>query len=288
VDASSARSALDEVGLLAGRITAIEGGWSYWTFEVDGLWIARFPRRDEIARASERELALLPELAPVMPFRVPEPTHVGQWQDRPFFVYPRLSGEPFAAESATPESLRELGRMLGALHSFPVTRTAELLSTGPPEHAWRRYYEQLWPLVENFALPAMPADLASQVDQGFGRFVDDIDDLPYCLVHNDLGVEHILVDPEATQPVAIIDFEEATIGDPLIDFVPVWAPVTTEGRAALLEGRDWGDRPDERLWFYRWMGSVHAIIYGVTAPNGNELRAGLDELPRRLKNRPGQ
>jgi aminoglycoside 2''-phosphotransferase len=105
-------------------------------------------------------------------------------------------------------------------------------------------------------------------------------------VHNDLGPEHILVDPETAQPVAMIDFEEAWVGDPAIDFVPLWAQAGYEVRSILLEGRELGERLEERLWFYRWMGSVHAIVYGVTAPDDNERRAGLDELPRRLERKP--
>jgi aminoglycoside 2''-phosphotransferase len=286
MDVASVRSALAEVGLNVGRITPIEGGWSYWTFELDGIWIVRFPRREAIAVAATRELALLPELVHFLPFAVPEPSHVGRWNQRPFFVYRRLGGVPFTVQTATPESLRMLARMLDKLHSFPVARAAELLSTGAPELAWRRHFGELWPLVEAYALPAMPADLAKRVGIEFQRFLDQAETVPYCLVHNDLGPEHILVDPDTAQPVAMIDFEEAWIGDPAIDFVALWAQVGLEGRALLFEDRDLGERLDERLWFYRWMGSVHAIIYGVTAPSDNELRAGLDELPRRLETKP--
>lgn len=280
------RSALAEVGLNVERITPIEGGWSYWTFELDGSWIVRFPRRDEIAVATTRELALLPELARFLPFAVPEPSHVGQWNERPFFVYRRLGGAPFRVETATAHSFRNLARMLDALHSFPLSRAAALLATGPPELAWRRHFEQLWPLVEAYALPAMHADLAKRVETEFQHFLNYAETLPHCLVHNDLGPEHILVDADTAQPVGLIDFEEAWIGDPAIDFVPLWAQAGPEARAVLMEARDLGERLDERMWFYRWMGSVHAIIYGVTAPNDNERRAGLNELLRRLEGRP--
>jgi hypothetical protein len=54
----------------------------------------------------------------------------------------------------------------------------------------------------------------------------------------------------------------------------------------LLAGRDLGDHLDERMWFYRWMGSVHAIIYGITERTENERRSGLAEPHRRLDAHP--
>ncbi len=286
MDLTAARSALSTVGLQGERLTAVEGGWSYWTFDLDQAWIARFPRRPEIALAAARELALLPELASFLPFAVPKPSHVGRWQDMPFFAYPRLPGEPFDPRHASAASLREVSGMLDALHSFPLSRAVDLLDTGAPETAWRRHFEQLWPLIQSAALPAMPEALAIQVDIEFHTFMERVDELPYCLVHNDLGPEHLLTDPETRRPTGMIDFEEACVGDPAIDFVPLWALASGQARDGLFEDRDLGERLEERLWFYRWMGSVHAIIYGVTTANDKVRQAGLRELPRRLTNKP--
>jgi aminoglycoside 2''-phosphotransferase len=106
------------------------------------------------------------------------------------------------------------------------------------------------------------------------------------LIHNDLGFEHILVDETDRQPVGLIDFESAWIGDPAIDFVPLRAALGSDALDVVLAGRDLGERLRERLWFYRWMGSIHAIIYGVREGNDKEREAGLIELRRRLDDRP--
>jgi len=39
---------------------------------------------------------------------------------------------------------------------------------------------------------------------------------------------------------------------------------------------------DERMHFYRWMGSIHAIIYGVTQGVTAEVDHGRRELARRI------
>jgi hypothetical protein len=51
---------------------------------------------------------------------------------------------------------------------------------------------------------------------------------------------------------------------------------------ALQHGRDLGERLLDRKWFYGWVGSLHAVIYGVTAEVEAELVGGIRELRRRI------
>lgn len=101
-------------------------------------------------------------------------------------------------------------------------------------------------------------------------------------MHNDLGAEHVLLDENTSEPVGIIDFKSATIGDPAVDFVPLRALLGPGAMTEALQGRDLGPRLDRRLWFYRWMGSVHAIIYGITEGLEEERSGGIAVLRRRI------
>ena len=67
-----------------------------------------------------------------------------------------------------------------------------------------------------------------------------VDALPLALVHNDLGLEHLLVGPGPQELAGIIDFEDATIGDPAIDLVPFVAAFGRDALVELLDGRDLG------------------------------------------------
>ncbi|MEO6317805.1 MAG: aminoglycoside phosphotransferase family protein [Acidimicrobiales bacterium] len=276
------RAALATVGLDGGRVTPVLGGWASWTFELDGRRIVRFPRTDGIADATRRELALLPELAGHLSYRVPEPSHIGEWNSRPFFAYRLIPGRGMRPTDSSPSLLDQLRGGLAELHSFPVDRAAELLATGPPEQAWRRHFERLWPIVEEHVLPVIEPSVADDVRTRFSAFVAWVDDVPSCLVHNDLGLEHLLVDPDRGHLTGIIDFEAATVGDPAIDLVPLWAAIGADEFAMVVQGRDLGDRLEERLHLYRWMGSVHAIIYGVTQGVEAELVNGRRELACRI------
>jgi aminoglycoside phosphotransferase (APT) family kinase protein len=92
-------------------------------------------------------------------------------------------------------------------------------------------------------------------------------------IHDDLGAEHVLVD-DAGRPVGIIDFEDATVGDPEVDRLPVHAVA--------------GQPLTERMWFYRCRGTLHALVHYVREGLDHEIPGALAELRRRLDSRPGQ
>lgn len=282
MDVAAARSALAEVGLATSRIEPILGGWSSWTFDVDGEWVVRFPRNPEVAAATHRELALLAELAQRVSFQIPEPAYRGTWQTLPVFAYRRINGRPITAADTSPEVLDGLARMLRELHTFPVDRAAELLGTGPPQSAWRQHFENLWSIVEYDALPALDTTLADRVRVQYAHFVDTASDLPYCLVHNDLGPEHVLLSDTPAVPVGIIDFEDSWIGDPAVDLLPLVTLLGAHTLDALISPGDLRDGLGDRMWFYSWMTSIHHIIYGTRNNMEHERRQGIADLRRRI------
>src|SRR5262249_61527074 len=53
-------------------------GWDYTAFLVDETLVFRFPRRKIGVPGTEREIAKLPLLAPLLPVAVPRPVHLGR------------------------------------------------------------------------------------------------------------------------------------------------------------------------------------------------------------------
>ena len=272
--------ALTDTGVDVEEVNPIGGGWANWTFLVDGTLIVRFPRSAAIADATSRELRLLPELARRLSFAVPTPTIVGEWAGRPFFAYQHIRGRPLHPDDLSIATA--VGRMLDELHSFPVSRAAELLGTPAPAVAWRERYQELWPIVEEVALPELDQHTADAVKSTYSRMVEHPPDAPTCLIHNDLGPVHLLVG-DTGQPVGLIDFEDAWLGDPATDLTPLVACLGWPALPELMAGRDLGQRLEERIRFYRWMGSIHAIIYGVREHVEAERIGGVQELRRRLE-----
>lgn len=281
MEAAEAREALEAIGLSPNRIEPVLGGWANFTFEIDGCWMVRFPSSAKVAESTGRELRLLPELGHLVDFAIPHPLATGQWRGWPFFAYRKVVGRPLAAEDDSPPTRTRLARMLRQLHSFPLTRATELLEINDASSAWRRRYEDLWPLVESTALPELPAHVAAEVTAAYRSFVTaDLDFAP-CLVHNDLFSDHVLVD-DSGEISGIIDFEDTYIGDPRIDFVPLAQALGTDVLPELSAGRELGSDPPSRFWFYRWMSGIHNIIYGASEGAKAELASGIVEVTTRL------
>jgi len=113
VDASSAR--------LLGE------GWDNAVWVLEERWAFRFPRREIALPGVQRELAISPRLATLLPLPIPVPRFIGKPSDRypwPFFGAPLLRGREAADAGLADEQRVELGRALGrflrALHA-PAT-----------------------------------------------------------------------------------------------------------------------------------------------------------------------
>jgi aminoglycoside phosphotransferase (APT) family kinase protein len=285
VDVDKARAALAEIPELAGReLTPIAGGWASWTFAVGGEWIVRFPRTADVARSTERELRLLPALAGRLPVATPVPTHVGSHEGWPFFTYPRIPGRPMAAGDGHPAFLAELGATLGALHGLPVAGAVELLGDEPTPEAWWTGYDHLWTTVAADVLPLMAGHLRQAVEADYRRVVDRRPDFPPVLVHRDLAPEHVLVAEASGRLAGIIDFEDAGVGDPVIDLVGVTSVfgASPPVLAALTGDRDLGPAPGVRLTFYTWVSALHHVVHGVHHDVPDDVAAGLTALYRRF------
>jgi aminoglycoside phosphotransferase (APT) family kinase protein len=256
VNTSDVRRALREVGLAPSRIEPVaEPGWASEVFELDRELIVRFPRHDIIVAAMHREMRLLPVLSSHVSFRVPLPLHAtDDW-----FVYEKIPGRPLEVG----DDVDAARGMIEELHTFPVDVARSLLQ----RQTWTELFEWQWEQFTERALPHLPPDLVEEVT---ARYV--LPPSPEAFVHNDLGFEHILVDDDGS-PVGIIDFEDSTVGDPEVDFVPFHAEL--------------GLPLTERMCFYRWVGSMHAVVY-FAEEDPDEIPAVIEQLRRRLDLRPGQ
>lgn len=258
-------------------VTALVGGWSSRVFHVAPDWIVRFARDAEAAERHKREWRLLPVVAASVSFAVPVIAHVGMHDGLPFSAHRRVPGSVARPGRISP---RAYVAALVDLHDVPPPAVAA--AVGVP-CSWLDRYERLRAEIAAKVLPVLDGNLASRVAQGFDAFLED--DLaeagPNRLVHADLGAAHILTIGDRI--IGIIDFEDAMLGDPAIDLVGI----------RLLEGRDFARRViaqhprlDEsavgRIDFYTWMGSVHAIIYGVDQGNPAEVAAGIAGLRKRI------
>ncbi len=100
--------------------------------------------------------------------------------------------------------------------------------------------------------------------------------------HNDLGSEHVLVDPASGAITGIIDWTDAAITDPARDLALIYrdlGPRYLDVALAAYEGSI--DEPDrERVIFYARCKLLEDIAYGLRTGRQRYAEAGFDRLTR--------
>ena len=285
VDEKLVRGLLAQLGLEDARLQKLAEGWDNSVWVVDERYVFRFPRRAVAIPGLERELAVLPKLAPLLPLPVPRPAFVGKATDGypwPFFGAELIPGvEAGVAElddEARLEVALELAAFLRALHAVELDEPLPLDPNGRtdmPKRA-RMAREELQEL-ERLGLWQAPPELWS--------FLKEAECLPppeaRAVMHGDLHFRHLLVEGRAAS--GVIDWGDVCRADPAIDLPLFWSFVPPEGRGAFLDA--YGPVNETQLLRARVLSiQLCAVLahYGHDEGQAEILRAGLDGLERTL------
>jgi aminoglycoside phosphotransferase (APT) family kinase protein len=260
-------------GFEGGSIVSIGDGWDSDVFLVDDEWIVRVARRTKVAERMRPEPALLDALAPMLPVDVPRFEAVGPG----WVAYRRIQGWSITSgASALP-----VAEFLAALHTFPVDRAASL---GVEAGGWR---EAMLAELDEFDLRVAPLLEPPERRLARARFREYLDDdasfgFRPALVHADLGPEHLLCDPDRL--VGVIDWTDARIGDPALDFAWLLHGLGSDFAAELLAG--YASQADaglsRRAGFYRLLGPWHEVTYGLECDLPHYVESGLAGIRDRL------
>ena len=216
----------------------------------DERYILRRPPMGEYAASAHdvlREARLLTVLAEVGSTRTPRVVAVAEPGDAtgvgPAYVMTRLPGVAIRNEAPawldSPEKRATVGReLVGALaelHALPILpfETAKLGRAGGylgrQLKRWSGQRDEsvargVRPLADE---PAVRAWLTANVPV----------ERPATLVHGDFKLDNVLVDPETCRVTCVLDWEMATIGDPLADlgFLLAFWPDSPEAAAVFAE-----------------------------------------------------
>ena len=263
-------------------------GWDSLTLLVNGDTIVRFARRPDVAARLAREAALLPSLADALPLAVPRftltcPDPAGGLR---FVGYPAISGEPLSPDTVTPATetslAEQLGAFLSALHGFPVAEAVRLGAEGGTAADWRAELGRLYGEVRAHVLPRLAdGDERARVEALWEGYLADDATFAFApaLIHRDLGTEHILHDP-AGRLTGVIDWGDASIGDPAQDFIGVYRTLGAD--FARRVHAHYARRVDSTFWrrvrFYAAIVPFFEIIFGSLEGDEGHVAAGLAAL----------
>ncbi len=217
----------------------IEGGWASDSYRVqgdDGSWIVQIGRPPD-EEDLRRQIAILPELRAEVSTAIPEPEHTDAAV--PAMAYRPIPGIPCSKHADLGLWPERLGRFLYDLHAVPPefvglrARSAADVRTQVRDECDRARAE---------TMPLLTDHERANLERAWSSFLDDdtLWRLAPCLVHADLGLEHILVDDRGDL-TGVIDWSDVEVGDPARDFAIVLHDLPDQGERALAA---YGGAPD--------------------------------------------
>jgi aminoglycoside phosphotransferase (APT) family kinase protein len=237
-------------------------------------------RLGEDAADVQREARLLTEVAALSPLPVPQPVLVAP--EEGCLAYVKLPGVPLleipeARRSPhAPAIAAELGRLLRELHAADPTRMAELVDRDQLAFAeWLDEAAERYAAVVETIPPAHRRAIAAFLR---ARPPDPPPRLTFS--HNDLGIEHVLVDVARWTVTGILDWSDAALADPARDFGVLYRDLGPAALQAALQA--YGPAADaglrHRAAFHARCALLEDLAFGLArdrAPYIDKSLAGL-------------
>lgn len=227
----------------------VEGeGWDHVARRIerpDGTWIVKQvkdgPWVDAVTSVA-REAAVMRALRETLPAPFDDwvPADASAAGDR--LTYRRVPGEPLIellAAQRVPGAVRdrlaaELGRLIDAIAAVDPATIG--LAVPVEDQGWSAWFEGLDDQLAVVA-PLLDADVRAAVDR-FAATAPPPELGPEHLVltHNDLGAEHVLIDPTSLTITGVIDWTDTALADAAADVGRLWRDLGPHAMPIVLDG----------------------------------------------------
>jgi aminoglycoside 2''-phosphotransferase len=293
---------MDETGALAGYITLLQAcipalqveryvllgeGWDSVALLVNDETVFRFAKRPDVAVRQAREAQLLPLLGDQLPLPIPRYTYTWAdpaWPGKRIVGYPLIAGEQLMLTPDRPDhratQAAQLGVFVSALHAISVDEARRHGALGSDAASRREDYRRFFATVRSNMLPLFDPREQAAIVAFWTRYLDDDTCFTFTpiLVHRDLNTEHVLCDPATSHLTGVIDWGDAGIDDPAVDFAGVRRQLGEEfARQMLAAYRHPLDSTFvHRMDFYSGMEPFHEIHFGQLSGDAAHLAHGIE------------
>lgn len=270
------------------RVDSIERigeGLDNIAYQVNGELIVRFGKDSDSGRRAasvRREARLLAAIAEISPVAVPAPKFIVE--DEGCLAYFKILGVPMLDAPLPLRSVHgasiaaTLGELLTVMHALPIDQLTDLADSDDTSATeWRSEAVATYAVVARHIPDVHRKPVESFLDSAVP---DNEDSLVFS--HNDLGIEHVLVDLHGWTVTGIIDWSDAAIADPACDFGRIYRDLGPESlNAALHHYRaDVNDRTAlrERAVFYGKCSFFEDLEFGLETRKKRHIAKCLNAL----------
>ena len=264
-------------------------GWDSVALLVNDQLVFRFAKRPDAAVRQAREADLLLLLSDRLPLPVPRYTYTWTdptWPGKRIVGYRLIAGKSLMLTHPEHRATQaaQLGAFVGALHAVPLEEARRHGVVGRDAASLREAYRGFFAKVRANMLPLFTVQEQAAIVAFWSGYLDDDACFTFTptLVHRDLVAEHVLFDPATGHLTGVIDWGDAGIDDPAVDFAGVRRQLGAEfARQMLATYHPALDATAlRRMDFYAGMEPFHEIHFAQTHGDAAHLAHGI-ELARR-------
>jgi aminoglycoside 2''-phosphotransferase len=264
-------------------------GWDNIVVDVNDRWIFRFPRSKFSERNRQREVKLLELLREQLTIPIPTYSYVarpGGGDKYGFAGYKKIPGTPVTVRGYqtawTRKLSRGLAKLLRELHSIKTTKNlAKIVSSEWTTQRMRKHHGQLRTLAYRY----LDRETRGILESFFRKSMNLLEQSIYerTLIHSDLTDRNILVHPKDGRLAGVLDWGDARISDPALDFCGLFEVNRRLGYETV---RSYSDRSEgflERVELYWRMLPYFEILYGIYSNHPRIRDSGLKRIRTRLE-----
>ncbi len=245
--------------------------------------IFRFPRYAEGIRRLAGEVKVLQALANKLPLPIPQPEYIqlGTEAGQAWIGYQLIQGEPLWREdmpnlddAGRQHYAHQIGDFLRTLHQIPSTDLPPLEIDDKLEF-WQDFYAQ----IQNKLFQFMRSDATRELQEHFEAYFKNIKDYAYtpALRHGDFGTVNILHDKSIPTITGIIDFGDAALGDPAIDYAGLQSGYGEEFVKLVVNDDAYFGEIQHRMNFYLGTFALFEALHGYDNDDLEAFEAGMEK-----------
>ncbi|RNA67917.1 DUF1679 domain-containing protein [Alteribacter keqinensis] len=276
-------------GFIPVTVRKLDQGFDNTVHLVNGTYVFRFPRRQVATALLDTEARLLPELPTfegidiARPEFFGKPSHGYPW---PFLGYKHIPGKQAydLSEKERAHSARPLGEFLKKLHNVDVKPEWKV----PEDYLHRTDIHKRLPKLHSY-IQDIKGTGETALYQKLTGYVETIDtngltdSYKPTLVHGDLHIKNVLIDPKENLLKGIIDWGDVHKGDPAVDLSFAYSFLPPEARPAFFHAYgDVSQAVKVKAQFVSLCISTLLYLYGCDYKDYNLSHAASQSVTRAL------